>query len=66
MLGEKDSERRYRKLFSQLDRNSDGKIDVNDLVIFFDKYKCKKEKETSLSRAQVNIFLPKSLLILVD
>ena len=52
MLSEKDSER-YRKLFSQLDRNSDGKIDVNDLVIFFDKHKCEKAKETSLKRAQV-------------
>lgn len=51
MLSEKDSER-YRKLFSQLDRNSDGKIDVNDLVIFFDKHKCEKAKETSLKRAQ--------------
>lgn len=43
---------RYQKLFSKLDRNSDGKIDVNDLVILFDKHKNEKNKETSESRAK--------------
>ncbi len=64
MLSEKDSER-YRKLFSKLDRNSDGKIDVNDLVIFFDKHNYEKVNETSLSRAQVNDLLNSILFIKV-
>ena len=51
---EKDAER-YQKLFRKLDRNSDGKIDVNDLATLFDKHKNIKNKETSVNRAKVKI-----------
>lgn len=43
--------KRYSELFKKLDLNSDGKIDVNDLVKVFEKNK--HSKETSISRAQV-------------
>jgi Ca2+-binding EF-hand superfamily protein len=43
--------KRYSELFKKLDLNSDGKIDVNDLVKVFEKNK--NSKETSISRAQV-------------
>lgn len=53
---EKDAER-YQKLFRKLDRNSDGKIDVNDLATLFDKHKNIKNKETSVNRAKKVISL---------
>jgi Ca2+-binding EF-hand superfamily protein len=52
-LNQKDSER-YQELFEMLDQNSDGKLDVNDLVVLFDK---NKSNETSLKRAKVIIKL---------
>ncbi len=48
-LSQKDSER-YEKLFEKLDQNSDGKLDVNDLVVIFEKH---KSNESSLKRAKV-------------
>lgn len=62
-LSPKDTER-YHELFKKLDTNSDGTIDVNDLVALFDKIKDKKYskefendidliRESSLSRAKV-------------
>lgn len=50
-LNANDSER-YHELFRRLDNDSDGKINVNDLVYLFDK-KSTSNKENSLRRAQV-------------
>ena len=33
--------KRFHDLFQKIDTNSDGKIDVNDLVILFEKFKKK-------------------------
>lgn len=52
-----DDKIRYQKLFSKLDRNKDGKIEIDDLVILFDKHKNEKNKETSLSRAKKLILM---------
>jgi Ca2+-binding EF-hand superfamily protein len=45
----KDS-KRYHELFKKLDVDSDGKIDVNDLVHLFKK---NNSNETSINRAKV-------------
>jgi Ca2+-binding EF-hand superfamily protein len=50
-LGKIDSER-YHELFRKLDIDSDGKIDVNDLVFLFGK--SKDNKEDNLKRAKVS------------
>lgn len=42
---------RYQELFRKLDIDSDGKIDVNDLVHIFEK--SKNDKEYNIKRAQV-------------
>ncbi len=44
--------KRYKKLFGELDRDSDGKIDVNDLLVLFDK-NAYTHRESSLARARV-------------
>jgi Ca2+-binding EF-hand superfamily protein len=55
---------RYEELFKRLDSNSDGKIDVNDLVVLFDRNKAaantssdskadEQQTDTSLTRAKV-------------
>ena len=49
-LNKNDSER-YHELFRKLDIDSDGKIDVNDLVFLFGK--SKHDKESNLKRAKV-------------
>lgn len=51
-LSPKETER-YHELFKKLDLNSDGKIDVNDLVKLFEKYKHKDNNENLLNRAKV-------------
>jgi len=58
-LSPKERER-YHELFKKLDSNSDGKIDVNDLVNLFEKIKHKgndlnllKIQENNLNRAKV-------------
>lgn len=68
-LSPKDSER-YNELFKKLDTNSDGKIDVNDLVTIFNKYEKTDKTETKVidknsvnnnplvSRARVNLVNP--------
>lgn len=48
-LSQEDNQR-YHELFKKLDLNSDGKIDMNDLVKVFEKHK--NSKETSITRAQ--------------
>jgi len=50
---EKTSER-YQELFNELDRNSDGKIDVNDLLVLFNK-NANTHRESSLARAKVTV-----------
>jgi hypothetical protein len=50
---DQSSTERYHELFQKLDINSDGKIDVNDLVFIFEKYK--NDKVNNLKRAQVFI-----------
>ena len=52
-LSVQESER-YRDLFKKLDHNGDGKIDVDDLVVLFEKHKISNSDESSLSRAKVN------------
>lgn len=60
-LNEKDTER-YHEMFKKLDTNSDGKIDVYDLIVLFDKIKHSNhqneeklgmKKESSLAKAKV-------------
>lgn len=48
---DKTSEQRYQKLFDELDRDSDGKIDVDDLVVLLNK-KPVINKQTSRNRAK--------------
>ena len=48
---DKNDSKRYHDLFRKLDIDSDGKIDVNDLVFLFDK--SKDDKENNLKRAKV-------------
>ncbi|RNA09636.1 calcium-binding mitochondrial carrier S -2 isoform X2 [Brachionus plicatilis] len=45
-LSEKDIQR-YHEMFEKLDTNSDGKIDVYDLIVLFDKIKHPIENEDS-------------------
>ena len=59
-LNKNDSER-YHDLFRKLDTDSDGKIDVNDLVFLFDK--SKDDKEDNLKRAKVYISVIINLVI---
>lgn len=58
---QKDMER-YHEMFRKLDTNSDGKIDVYDLVVLFDKIKhpnvidnskLSHKKESNLLKAKV-------------
>ena len=51
-LNSKDRER-YHELFKKLDVNSDGKIDVNDLVALFENNKVSDCQQSHLVRAQV-------------
>lgn len=44
-LNEKDMVR-YHEMFTKLDTNSDGKIDVYDLVVLFDKIKHSNDTES--------------------
>ena len=46
-------EKRYHDLFKKLDVNSDGKIDVNDLVALFEQNKVSDCQQSHLVRAQV-------------
>ena len=45
------NEARYQELFRKIDIDSDGKIDVNDLVYLFER--SKNDKEYNLKRAKV-------------
>ena len=51
-INSKDQER-YHDLFKKLDVNSDGKIDVNDLVALFEQNKVSDCQQSHLVRAQV-------------
>lgn len=60
-LSPKDK-KRYEALFEKLDTNSDGKIDINDLVTLFDRHEPSENealldtsgtKHSSLHRARV-------------
>ena len=60
-LTEKEIER-YHEMFKKLDTNSDGKIDVYDLVVLFDKIKhpnlidnskSTQKRESNLLKAKV-------------
>ena len=48
-------EKRYAELFSQLDIDADGRLNVDELVKLFDKHKQSYHKESSMSRARVNL-----------
>ena len=52
VLSDKDAQR-YKELFRKLDQNSDGKLDVQDLVKAFEQNKTEATKESSLKRAKV-------------
>ena len=46
--------KRYHDLFVKLDVNSDGKVDVNDLVALFEQNKVSDCQQSHLARAQVS------------
>ena len=52
VISDKDAER-YKELFKKLDQNSDGKLDVQDLVKAFEQNRTEATKESSLKRAKV-------------
>lgn len=63
-LSPKDK-KRYQALFEKLDTNSDGKIDINDLVTLFDRHEPSENealleasgtKHSSLHRARVGFW----------
>ena len=49
MINPKDAQR-YRELFHRLDANSDGKVNVEDLLKLFDKQRS-QEENASLNEA---------------
>ena len=64
-LSEKDTVR-YHEMFKKLDTNSDGKIDIYDLIVLFDKVKhandeddekLARKKESSLAKAKVSLHI---------